>query len=201
MTCWPRAGIVAAELLPPVTFASGLRLTERVAVPQRVAAKKIEHKNMKAMKPIMMTALVAGGLLAWGPALRAGDTNTPPAQPAPGTPAPGQRPPRPGGGFGRMMDQLDLSADQKPKVQAVLDEWQQKSREIRQNAELTIAERQTRSKALLDNMETGMKAVLTAEQYEKWQKMPHPGRGPRSAMSQPGAKAGGTNAPAAPPKP
>ena len=149
----------------------------------------------------MMTALVAGGLLAWNPALRAGDTNTPPAQPAPGAPAPGERPPRPGGGFARMMEQLDLTADQKPKVQGILDEWQQKSREVRQDNNLTMPEKQTKSKALLDNLETRMKAVLTAEQYEKWQKMPHPGRGPRSVMLAPGAKPGGTNAPAAPAKP
>jgi len=100
-----------------------------------------------------------------------------------------------------MIEQLELSADQKPKVQAILDEWQQKSREVRQDTSLAMAEKQTKSKALLDNLETQMKAVLTAEQYEKWQKMPHPGRGPRSVMLSPAVKTGGTNAPAAAAKP
>jgi Spy/CpxP family protein refolding chaperone len=152
---------------------------------------------MKVSKQIMIAALVAGNLLAWNPALRAGDTNTPPAKPPAGSPPPDQRPPR--GGFDRMFEQLNLTADQKPKVQALMEAQRQKGQELRQNTSLSQEEKQAKRKAIHDETVTQMKAILTPEQFEKWQKpqmMHGPGNGPKPG----GEKTEGTNAPAAPPK-
>jgi Spy/CpxP family protein refolding chaperone len=154
---------------------------------------------MKISKPMIIAALVAGNLLAWDLALRAGETNTPPAKPAAGAPPADQRPPR-GAGFERLAEQLNLTADQKPKVQALVDAQRQKGQELRQNTSLSQEERQAKRTAMHEEMVTQMKAVLTPEQFEKWQKMPQMMRGPRNGPPPGGEKTGGTNAPAAPPK-
>jgi Spy/CpxP family protein refolding chaperone len=153
---------------------------------------------MKVTKPMIIAALVAGNLLAWNLASRAADTNTPPA----GTPPAGQRGPGGpggGGGFDRLAQQLELTADQKPKVQAIIDASRQKMMELRQDTSLSQDDRTAKRKALRDDLTSQMKAVLTPEQFDKWQKMPPPGRGPRNDLPPGGAKAGSTNAPAAQP--
>ena len=149
---------------------------------------------------MLIAALAVGSLLVWSPALRAGDTNTPPSTPPAGAPPAGQRPPGMKGG--PMLDQLNLTADQKPKVQSIYAAQRQKMRDLRQDTSLTPEDRSARMKALHDDMATQMKAVLTPEQFDKWQKTSlmgsrrlHPGGPP------PGnEKAGSTNAPVAPPK-
>jgi Spy/CpxP family protein refolding chaperone len=165
---------------------------------------------MKISKPMIIAALVAGNLLAWNLALRAGDTNTPPAKPAAGAPpaakpAPGAPPAdqrmQRGGGFDRLLEQLNLTDEQKPKAQAILEAQRQKGREIRQDASLSVEDKRAKAEALTESTDAQMKALLTPEQFEKWQKMPRPGRGPmRNRMMQMDQKAVGTNAPVAPPK-
>ena len=90
--------------------------------PRHHGAAKLKNKPrqriMKANKTMLIAALAVGSLLVWSPALRAGDTNTPPSTPPAGTP-PAGRPP--GGGFERMAEQLNLTADQKTKVQSIED--------------------------------------------------------------------------------
>lgn len=146
---------------------------------------------MKANKVTLLAVLAAGSLLAGAPALRAGDTNAPSATPTAS--------PRPRGGLERMMEQLDLTADQKPKVQSIMEAHRQKMMDLRQDTTLSPEDRRAKMRAIREDMNAQLKATLTPEQFEKWQKMMPMGRGPRNRP--PGLKeATGTNAPAATPQ-
>ena len=140
---------------------------------------------------MLIAALAAGSLLVWSPALRAADTNTPSS-----TPPAGQRPPGMRGGPN--LDQLNLTAEQKPKVQAILDAQRQKVRDLREDTSLTPEDRRAKMKAIREDEVTQMKAVLTPEQFEKYQQMTQrrrPGGPPPG-----GQNVKGTNVPAAAPQ-
>jgi Spy/CpxP family protein refolding chaperone len=143
--------------------------------------------------------LAVGSLLVWSPALRAGDTNTPPSTPPAGAPPAGQPP---GGGFERMAEQLNLTADQKPKVQSIEDTRRQKMLDLRNDTSLSPEDKQAKRKIVVEETAQQMKAVLTPEQFDKWQKTSPmgPRRNRPNGPPQGGEKAGSTNAPAAPPK-
>jgi Spy/CpxP family protein refolding chaperone len=154
---------------------------------------------MKANKTMLIAALAVGSLLVWSPALRAADTNKPSSTPPPAGAPPAGRPP--GGGFERMAEQLNLTADQKPKVQAIMDTNRQKMLDLRKDTSLSQEDRQAKRKVVAEDMAQQMKAVLTPEQFDKWEKTSP--MGPRRLHPNPppgNEKAGSTNAPAAPPK-
>jgi periplasmic protein CpxP/Spy len=167
-----------------------------------------KHKNkqqlMKVTKPMIIAALVAGNLLAWNPALRAADTNTPPAaKPANACPDGKQRPMgmmRGGPGLDQIAQQLNLTEDQKAKVKPILEERDKKMMEMRGGTGLSQEERRAKMQAIRQETVTQMKAVLTPEQFEKWQKIPPFGRGPRSGPPMGAQKPATTNAPVAPVK-
>jgi Spy/CpxP family protein refolding chaperone len=97
---------------------------------------------MKVTKSMVIAALVVGSLLAWNPALRAADTNTPPSVPPAGGPPGGQRPPGiRGPNYDQLAEQLSLTDEQKPKVKAILEGQQKKIREFRDDKSLTQEER------------------------------------------------------------
>jgi Spy/CpxP family protein refolding chaperone len=150
---------------------------------------------MKANKTMLITALAAGSLLVWSPALRAGDTNKPPSAPPAGVPPAGQ-PSRTG--FERMAEQLNLTADQKTNVKSIEDMQRQKMLDLSKDTSLSQEDRRAKRKAVTEDTALQMKAVLTPEQFDKWQKTLMGPRGFRS--NGPPAGAGSTNAPAAPPK-
>jgi Spy/CpxP family protein refolding chaperone len=147
---------------------------------------------MKANKTMLIAALAVGSLLMWNPILRAGNTNTPPSTPPAGAPPAGQ-PPR--GGFERLAEQLNLTADQKPKVQSILQTQMQKMRDLRQDTSLTAEDRAAKMKAIRENTVTQMKAVLTADQFKKWQDMQSQMRNRRN-----GPPPAGTPPPTTPPQ-
>ena len=153
---------------------------------------------MKANKTMLIAALAVGSLLVWSPALRADDTNKPSSTPPTGAP-PG-RPP--GGGFERMAEQLNLTADQKPKVQSIMDTERQKMLDLSKDKSLAPDDRTAKRKAVVEDTAQKMKAVLTPEQFDKWQKTSPMGpRRLRTTTPPPGnEKAGSTNVPVAPPK-
>lgn len=167
-----------------------------------------EAKFMKVTKPLIITALVAGNLLAWNLALHAQDaTNTPPPPPPAGGPPPGGSPGGPGmrgrPNLDTIAQQLNLTDDQKPKFRSIMESQMQKMRELRQNpdfASLSPEDRRAKLKAIQDDTAAQMKTLLTPEQFEKWQKMPQMGARGRRMGPPPGAEnAGGTNAPPPPP--
>ena len=148
---------------------------------------------MNVKKPMIIAALIAGNLLACNLALQAADTNTPPSTPPAGAPPTG---PRPGGmmrggpSLDQLAQQLNLTDDQKTKVKSILDAQQQKIRDLRTDTSVAPENRRAKVQSIREETSTQMKAALTPEQFEKWQKMGP--RGPR-----PGGPNGmGTNAPA-----
>lgn len=72
----------------------------------------------------------------------------------------------------RLSKELDLTAEQKPKVEAVLKKQLEKARAMRQElATLTPEQRREKARPLRTETQAEMKKILTAEQYEKYQKM------------------------------
>ena len=174
--------------------------------------KSSERKKlMKATKMTLITALAVGSLLALSPALRADDaTNTPPSAPPAGGPPPGG-PHGPGmrgrQNFDRLAEQLNLTDEQKPKVQAIFESQREQMRDLWQDQSLSREDRMAKMKSIREATDTKLKAVLTIDQYKKLQDMRPMMGGPRHGQPPggppPGAPPaggpppsnGGTNAP------
>jgi periplasmic protein CpxP/Spy len=155
---------------------------------------------MKVNRMTLITALALGGWLMLNPAGFAQDaTNATP--PPGGPPGPGMR--GRGPNFDMIAQQLNLTDDQKPKVKTILDDQRQKMRDLRQNEDLSRDDRMAQMKSIREDTDAKLKAVLTSDQFEQWQKMVSRMRGPRSGPppGSPPPGEGGTNAPAgAPPE-
>jgi Spy/CpxP family protein refolding chaperone len=63
---------------------------------------------------------------------------------------------------------LNLTDEQKEKMQAIFRERWPKIRDLRQDTSLTQEEKQAKFKGLRDEIATEAKKVLTPEQFEKW---------------------------------
>lgn len=107
-----------------------------------------------------LIAVLASGLLASGSAL-AQETNGPGKS--------GKR----GGGFptveqrlDRMSTSLNLTADQKPKVKAALEE---QDKTLRGARDLPREERGTKFRESRDAFDKKLKDILTPDQYKKWE--------------------------------
>jgi Spy/CpxP family protein refolding chaperone len=169
-------------------------------VQRKINNRVKDKKFMKITKMTLMAALAVGGLLALSPALRADDaTNTPPAGgPPPGDRGPGMR--GRGPSFDMVAQRLNLTDDQKPKVKAILDDQQEKMRGLWQDQDLSREDRMAKMNSIREETNTKLKAVLTAEQFQKFQEMRPRRGGPRNGPpGGPPPGDGGTNAPPAPP--
>jgi Spy/CpxP family protein refolding chaperone len=151
---------------------------------------------MKPTKTLLMAALIAGSLFACNTALLAQDsTNTPPA----GGPPPGQQPGGKRGGMrGPSIEQLttnlSLTADEIPKVQAVLDDQKKKMADLMADDSVQGKDRRTKMQEIRADETAKMKDILTDDQFAKYQKMMQ--RGGRRG----GPGGGGNPPPAAPPQ-
>lgn len=155
----------------------------------------------------LIAALAVGSLLTLSPALRADDaTNTPPSTPPAGGPPPGDRGPGMRGrgpNIDMIAQRLNLTDDQKPKVKEILEGQRQQMRAVwQQGQDLSREDRMAKMKSIREDTNAKLKAVLTADQFEQWQKMESRMRGPRNRPpGGPPPGEGGTNAPAgAPPQ-
>jgi periplasmic protein CpxP/Spy len=153
--------------------------------------KKI--KLMKLKKTFIIAALCAGSLFAADMTLRAQDatTNTPPAGAPPGGGMRGR-----GINFDQISKQLELTDDQKPKVKTVLDDMQQKMRDLRNDPDyssLSQDDRRAKMKAIRDDVTAKLKDILTPDQFVKWQKIAPGQRRPKVPAAET------TNAPATTP--
>jgi periplasmic protein CpxP/Spy len=114
---------------------------------------------MKSTKTLLIAALAAGALLAGSSALRAQQaTNMPPIHA-------GMKPHQ------NIAKQLDLTEDQKPKVEAILKGAADKGRALREDTSLTPEEKRAKAKAIREETATQLKGILTPEQFAKWQEM------------------------------
>src|ERR1035437_6305200 len=141
---------------------------------------------MKLNKTWSFPAVAAGSGSAADTPPRPQDPPTPP--PAGGPPGGGQRG-RGGPSIEMLTTNLSLTADQIPKVKAVLDEQRQKMGELRNETDQQV--RRTKMQALRTDTTAKMKEILTAEQFAKYEKMGPGMRGNRP----PGGAPGGAGAP------
>ena len=136
---------------------------------------------MKLSKSLIIATLVAGGLFAGSAALQAQSaTNPPPAGPPPA----GLRGMRGGPNLDQIATALKLDDATKAKVKTIFDDQQKKIAGLRADATLSQEDRRTKLQAIRDSMTAQMKAVLTAEQFDQWQKMSQPRQ--RRAAPPPG---------------
>jgi Spy/CpxP family protein refolding chaperone len=133
---------------------------------------------MKASKISLMVALIAGVVLAYSPALRAEEGKEGKASKT------HQGRPEHGAAMkehlDKMAEDLKLTADQKAKVETAFKEQGEKMRGMR---DLSPDERREKGKAMREEMTKKMKGILTAEQFEKWEKN-RPQGGPRGFGGQ-----------------
>ena len=144
---------------------------------------------MKLNKTWTLTALMAASLFTGTLAASAQDatpTNNPPRA-TPPTTAPRMR-----GGIDMVANQLELTDEQKTKVQPVLEDMQKQLRDLRTDASLSPTEKRAKQKEIRAATTEKLKAlnVLSDDQLEKWSEM-----GPRNrrpAMAAPPAPMGQT---------
>ena len=141
---------------------------------------------MKSTKTMLIAALATGAMLACG-SLRAADTNTPPA----GGPPAGERGPGMRGGRPDLAKILDLTDEQKPKVEAIMKGASEKRKALREDTALSQEDKRAKAKAIQEDTTAQMKAVLTPEQFAKFEKMgPGMRRPPGGAPGAGGPPAG-----------
>ena len=133
--------------------------------------------NLTMKKTLLIATLAAGSLWAGNATVRAQGTTNPPA-------ASVRRHPR------SDLDQLGLTADQKAKAEPIVQAMMKQLRDLRTAPALTTADKRTKLKETRAAATAQLKAILTSEQFAKWQKLngPHvrPGAAPEE-KSQPEA--------------
>jgi Spy/CpxP family protein refolding chaperone len=156
---------------------------------------------MKLNKSSILALMTLGGLMAFGPLASADDTKPVPPPDAPSTPPPADAPapgPR-GGGRGpnmeKILDQLNLSADQKEKVKPVLKDQMEQMKAMNQDSSLTAADKRSKRREIREATNTKLKEIFTADQYTQWEKLTARGGRRRNAGAPP------ADAPSTPPPP
>jgi Spy/CpxP family protein refolding chaperone len=113
---------------------------------------------MKSTKTLLIATLAAGALLAGSAPLFAQEsTNTPP---------PGMK-----AGRHDIAKELNLTDDQKPKFQEIMKSTRDKMKDLREDTTLTQEEKKAKAKTIQEDTTTQMKALLTPDQFTKWQEL------------------------------
>jgi len=144
---------------------------------------------MKLSKTTFLVALTAASLFAAGSAPGQNTTPNTPAAPGATTKAPRTRP--------DVAKMLNLTDDQKAKVQPILDAQREKMRAVFQDDSLSPDDKRAKMKTIRDDTNAKLKPILTPEQYATWEKMQTRMR----RMAAPGGNAPAPGAPAAPSTP
>lgn len=132
---------------------------------------------MKLHKVSLLAALAAGALLAFGSNVSAQENK--PDRPERG-PRAGQRAGDVKERLAKIAEDLQLTAEQKTKVEAAMKKQAETMRGLREAAP---EERREKMQTARKAFETELKGILTSEQYTKWEKIREErrgeGRGPR----------------------
>lgn len=139
---------------------------------------------MKLSKSLILAALVAGGLFTGNTVLQAQNaTNTPP--PA-GAPPAAPRGMRGAANIDQMAATLKLDDATKAKFKTIMEDQQKKMQDMRADTSLSPQDRRTKVQTIREDTAKQMKAVLSAEQFDQWQKMNQPRmRRPATAPATP----------------
>lgn len=124
--------------------------------------------NITQNKLATLAVLTLSSLLAFSSAARAQTTNPPPAT---ATSRPPQGPRAKFGPLPIMKQSLNLTDEQVHNLEPVMKEQQAKVAALRSDSTLSRQERVAKLKESGEAANTKLKAVLTPEQSEKWQKM------------------------------
>src|SRR5207248_8805020 len=86
-----------------------------------------------------------------------------------------------GQGRGEMMDpqaamdhmskELNLTEDQKTKIQPIMEDMQKQMQAVRSDTSLSQQDRMAKAREIHENGKKQVEPILTAEQREKWEKM------------------------------
>ncbi len=134
---------------------------------------------MKSKKTLLIAALVAGALFAGSSSLLAQDsTNTAPS----GATGSGVK-----AGRHDIAKELNLTDDQKPKFQEIMKGAMEKRKALREDTSLTPEDKKAKAKAIQEDIATQMKALLTPDQFTKWQELVKHARGNRPSAGAPPA--------------
>ena len=146
---------------------------------------------MKATKFSLMAVIALGSVMVLAPITRAQEEKDDDAKP--------KAPPRERGlraqdQVKRIAEELKLTDEQKTKFEAVMKEEREKQAELRQ---VPQEERVAKVREMRADTTAKMKAILDAEQFEKWQKMRQAGPRARGARGEKpaGEKPSGDKAP------
>jgi Spy/CpxP family protein refolding chaperone len=157
------------------------------------------------MKSTLRLSLAAAMLgLAAASFLRAQDqsqSDAPPAPPAATTPPAGEKPHRSGGRMSpektlqMLTDKLSLTDDQKAKILPLLQAQSDQMKTLRDDSSLSDDDKRSKGRDLMKTTHEQIRALLTSEQQEKFEKIRGPGG--RNGPPPPAAPAG--DQPPAPP--
>ena len=143
---------------------------------------------MKLSKITFLAALTAASLFTAGTAYGQDTTTN-----APSAGASTNTPPRAARGRMDIAKMLDLTDDQKAKVQPILDAQRAKMNDVRQDTSLSPDDMRAKMKEIRDDTTAQLKPILTPEQLDKWQKM-------QARMRRMSPPAGTPAAPGTPPQ-
>lgn len=125
---------------------------------------------MKLSKSLLIATLVAGSLFAGSTVLQAQTNNTPPA----GAPPAGGRGMRGGPSLDQIATALKLDDATKAKVKPILDAERQKLTDLRADTSLSQEDRRAKVQTIRLDTAAQMKAVLTPDQFDQYEKMTQP---------------------------
>jgi Spy/CpxP family protein refolding chaperone len=144
---------------------------------------------MKTNKLILLTALALGCLIAVNAGAQDKPNRPPGERPAQGGPN-GEAGPR----RGNLAEQLNLTAEQKPKVEAIMKSAGEKRKALKDDTSLTPEQRREKMQAIQADTKAKLKEVLTPEQLTKFEEMAKNRRG--GGPGGPGGPGKGGGAPA-----
>lgn len=120
---------------------------------------------MKHITTRLLIAIVAGGLVLGATLARAQDDKG--EKKGKGRPGAGMVQAR----MDRLNTELNLTDEQKPKVKEVLEDGMKKMQELRSDSNLSPEDRRTKYQDLRKEEDTKLKAILTPEQFQKYEKI------------------------------